>query len=82
MESKNSALYVVDRLLVNADLVASKGRILYAENWYTILRMTQHLYELYGWLCVGAVVPSDSKDRNENDIPIHLLTVGALANVG
>ena len=76
--NENSALAVVDRLLVNADLVTAKGRVLYADNWYTTLRLAKHLYEKYCWLFVGTVVPSDSKDRNDNSVPFRRLTPGAL----
>ena len=78
---ENSALQVADRLLVNADLVSAKGRILYMDNWYTTLRLAKHLYETYGWLFVGTVVPSYSKDRNKNSLPFCRLTPGALEKI-
>ena len=79
--TENSALAVVDRLLINADLVTAKGRILYTDNWYTTLRLAKFLYVKYGWLFVGTVVPSDSKVRNENSIPFRRLTSGALDKI-
>ena len=68
-------------MIVNVDLVTAKGRILHSDNWYTTLRLAKHLYETYGWLFVGTVVPSDSKDRNENSLPFRKLTSGVLDKI-
>ena len=43
----NSALQVVDRLMNKADLIHQKGRIIYADNWYTTTRLATFLYERY-----------------------------------
>ena len=79
--NENSALQVVDRLINKANLIHLKGRILYADNWYTTTRLAKFLYETYIWLFVGTVVTNDSKDRNENSVPFHKLSNGALKKV-
>ena len=79
--NENSALQVVDRLINKADLIHLKGRILYADNWYTTTRLAKFLYETYRWLFVGTVVTNDSKDRNENSVPFRKLSNGALKKV-
>ena len=48
--NENSALQVVDRLVNKADLIHSKGRIWYADDWYTTIRLAKFLYETYRWL--------------------------------
>ena len=48
----------------------------------TTIPLVKYLYETYGWLFVGTIVPSDSKDSNENSVPFRKLTQGALDKVG
>ena len=54
---------------------------MYADNWYTILQLPKYLYEKYGWLFVGTVIPSDLKDRTEKIIPFRKITAGAIDKV-
>ena len=43
--------------------------------------MPKYLYEKYGWLFVGTVVPSDSEDRTEKSTPFRKLTDGVIDKV-
>ena len=79
--NENTALHVVDRLINKANLIHLKGRILYADNWYTTTKLAKFLYETYRWLFVGTVVTKDSKERTENSIPFRKLSNGALKKV-
>ena len=75
---ENSTLNIVDILINEADLVETKGRFLYTDNWYTSIRLERYLYEKYRWLFVGTVVVSDSKVRKENSLPFRKLSSGII----
>ena len=50
-----SAVQVCDRLVNKANLTASRGRVLYTDNWYTSMKLAKHFFEKYGWTICGTV---------------------------
>jgi len=64
-----SALQVIDRLLLGANLTLVTGRKLYVDNWYTTMDLAKHLYEQYGWTIVGTMTPTEKKSRSDHDAP-------------
>ena len=43
----HSALEIVDNLIKEAGLVEARGRILYTDNWYTIVKLAIHSFDKY-----------------------------------
>ena len=66
---ESNALNIVERLIVEADLVRARGRTLFTDNWYTSMDLAKHLYEKYGWTLVGTMTPADKKARGDTDAP-------------
>ena len=69
---------VVNRLITDAGLTLQSGRILYTDNWYTLIKLARTLFERYNWLFVGTSIPTDKKVREAYDIPFHKLSNQAL----
>jgi hypothetical protein len=46
-----TAIAVVERLIVQAELTGALGRILYTNNWYTLIDLASVLYQKYGVFC-------------------------------
>ncbi|GFH50228.1 hypothetical protein CTEN210_06704 [Chaetoceros tenuissimus] len=78
---ESTAINVVERLIVEADLVKAKGRTLYTDNWYTSMDLAKHLYENHGWTLVGTITPTDKKARSDHDVPFLKLSNGGLKAV-
>ena len=57
----DSALQIIDRLLLGANLTSSAGRKLYVDNWYMTVDLAKHMYEQYGWTVVGTMTPTEKK---------------------
>ena len=76
-----SALQVIDRSLLGANLTSSTGRKLYVDNWYTTMDLAKHLYEQYGWTIIGTMTPTDKKSRSDHDVPFLKLSNGGLKEV-
>ncbi len=73
---------ICERLIHAADLVTGatgmiRGRTVYSDNYYTSIRMAKHLYEKYSWSLVGTIVPTDKKQRADEDVPFVKLSNGA-----
>ena len=62
---------IIDRHLTAADLIHTKGRIVYTGNWYTSISLTRYIMKKYGWLFVGTVKFAENKARVGYDIPFH-----------
>ena len=80
-DSDGSALATCDRLIVKANLHHAKGRILFTDNWYTSMNLAKHLFEKYRWTIVGTIVPTEKKSRQDQDIPFHKLSKGAVDKI-
>ena len=76
-----SALAICDELVNDAGLTDCRGRVLYTDNWYTSVRLAQHMFEKYGWTTCGTIVPTDKKSRQDLDIPFLKLSNGAKNSV-
>ena len=76
-----SAIMIVERLILDANLSMQRGRILYTDNWYTSIALAKHLYESYSWTIVGTISPTEKKDRTDHDVPFLKLSNGALIQV-
>ena len=73
---------ICERLIHAADLVTGatgmiRGRTVYSDNYYRSIRMAKHLYEKYSWSLVGTIVPTDKKQRADEDVPFVKLSNGA-----
>ena len=51
------------------------------DNYYTSVSVAKHLYEKYGWLCVGTYAMTEKKKRESDDFPFHIMSADALATV-
>jgi len=78
---EKSTTEVVDKLILLSNLQTAKGRILYTDNYYTSIGLAKHIFACYGWLIVGTIVPTDKKDRNDDDPPFLKLSNGALDSI-
>ena len=76
-----SAIQICDRLVNKANLTASRGRVLYTDNWYTSMKLAKHFFEKYGWTICGTVTLTDKKSRQDEDVPFLKLSGGALRMV-
>ncbi len=79
--SYNTATAVVKRLIEDANLNSSRGRILYTDNWYTSIMLAKTLFEQYGWRFCGTQVATEKKARSKLDLPFNKLSKGALKEV-
>ena len=73
---------ICERLIHAADLVTGAtgmiwGRMVYLDNYYTSMKLAKHLYEKYTWSLVGTIVPTDKKQRADEDVPFIKLSIGA-----
>ena len=68
VERDNSALAVCHRLVVDAGLTDTRGRVLYTDNYYTSVKLAKHMFEKFGWTIVGTIVPTDKKSRADEDV--------------
>jgi len=72
-----SALNVIDRLIVEANLHTQRGRIAFTDNWYISVDLAKHLYERDKWTLVGTITPIEKKARKDYDVPFLKLSDGA-----
>jgi len=71
----NSALNVIDRLIVEANLHTQRGRIAFTDNWYTSVDLAKQLYMKD---TNGHLAPTEKKARKDYDVPFLKLSNGAL----
>ncbi len=76
-----SSKNVVLRLLDQTGLLLTRGRVLYADNWYASLSLAKDLYENFGWTMLGTITPTEKKKRTSEDIPFIKLSNGGLNDV-
>ena len=50
---------------------------MYTDNYFTSVKLTNHMFKKYGWTIVGTIVPTDKKSREDEDIPFLKLSNGA-----
>ena len=74
----NSAIAVVIRLLFMAgifpiagNVIKCTGRVLYTDNFYTILALIQTVYQTFGMLTVGTISLTKKLSRTAADFPFH-----------
>jgi hypothetical protein len=72
---------VVKRLLSGSKNGASKGRILYTDNFYTSLGLMTYLYIAYSMLLVGTYRLTKKKSRTADDFPFHKISNAAISKV-
>ena len=70
-----------ESLCNQAGLLQARGRVLYNDNYYTSIKLAKHMYEKYGWIIVGTIVPTDRKYREADDFPFLKLENGAQDSV-
>ena len=76
-ETDGSALAICLWLCEKADLLKTRGRVLFTDNWYTTMALAKHMYENHGWTIVGTYVPTKKKHREKHDFPFLRLSNGA-----
>lgn len=64
-------------LLVNADILKNRGRVLYTINYYTSVKFLKVLYKNHGWVIVGTILPTNKKKCNREDFPFANISNGA-----
>ena len=72
---------VVSRLLHGAGATGTSGRILYTDNFYTSLKVMNHIFTSFGMLLVGTYALTKKKSRSADDFPFAKLSNGALKKV-
>jgi hypothetical protein len=80
-DQDNSAVAVVERLLTDSHLTQARGRIVYTDNWYTTMDVPYKLYNKYGFLFCGTMVPTEKVSCQDMDVPFHKLSQGAKDSV-
>ena len=58
-----------DCLVQAAGLAVTIGRVLYTDNYYTLVKLAKHMFIKYGWTIMGTIVSTDKKSREDKDIP-------------
>ena len=81
VETVNTAIAVVQRLIEDGKLDTAKGRTLYTDNWYTSVKLAQWLWEKKCWRFCGTIVPTNKAAREGNDVPFHKVSKGALNTI-
>jgi hypothetical protein len=72
---------VISRLLHGAGATGTTGRILYTDNFYTLLRVMKYIYGSFSMLLVGTYALTKKKSRTADDFPFAKLSNGALKKV-
>ena len=72
---------VISRLLYGAGATGTTGRILYTDNFYTLLRVMKYIYVSFSMLLVGTYALMKKKSRTADDFPFAKLSNGALKKV-
>ncbi len=80
-KTARTSVDICERLIHAADLVTGatgmiRGRAVYSDNYYTSLKLAKHFYGKYIWLLVGTIVPTENKQRADEDIPSLKLSHG------
>ena len=73
----NTALNVCDILLQNAGFTGRRGCVLYTDNYYTLVKLSEHFFVEYRWTLVGTINTTDKKSHQDCDIPFLKLSNGA-----
>jgi hypothetical protein len=73
---------VVMRVIRDSELDDCVGRTLYSDNWYTTMKLAHMLFEQLGWLFCGTITPTQKVARQDDDVPFHQLSAGAVATAG
>ena len=73
-KTDSTTVGICERLIHAADLVTGatgmiRGRTIYSDNYYTSMKLAKHLYKEYTWSLVGTIVPTDKKQRADEDVP-------------
>ena len=76
-DTDGTTLAIVLWLCEKADLLRTKGRILFTDNYYTSIRLAKLMYEKYGWSIVGTITPTKKKQRDKEDFLFVKLSNGA-----
>jgi hypothetical protein len=76
-----TAIAIVERLIVQAELTGARGRTLYTDNWYTSIDLALMLYQKYGWRFCGTVAPTNKVARQDMDVPFAKLSKGAMKTI-
>lgn len=66
---------VVSRLLHGAGATGTSGRILYTDNFYTSLKVMNHIFTSFGMLLVGTYALTKKKSRSADDFPFAKLSI-------
>ena len=80
-DSDGTALGVCNDLVVDAGLAEQRGRVLYTENYYTLVKLAEDMFEKYSWTIVGTISLTDEKSWEDEDIPFIKLLNGARLGV-
>lgn len=73
-----TAIAIVERLIVQAEISCACGCILYTNNWYTSIDLELMLYQKYGWQFCGTVISTSKVARQDRDPPFPKLLKGSM----
>jgi hypothetical protein len=81
-KTDSTTVGICERLIQAADLVTGatvmiRACTIYSDNYYTSIKLAKHLYKEYTWSLVGTIVPTDKKQRADEDVPFIKLSNGA-----
>ena len=62
------ALNMCDRLCKDTGLTTTRGQVLYMDNNYIFKKLAKHIFNKYGWMVLGTIVPTEKKSRVYEDI--------------
>ena len=66
-----------DILLQKRGFTGRRGRVLYTDNNYILVKFSKHFFVEYGYILVGTINITDKKLRQDHDIPFLKLSNGA-----
>ena len=77
-ETDGSTLDMCLWLCKKTDILCTRGHVLFTENFYTTIKLTKHMYEIYGWSVVGTMTTTKKKHREKEEFPFLKMSNRAL----